>query len=230
MAINNNDKIKLEEIRTAVRGKLDDATYDAVIIDQAANDFQNELFTNRRLRMAEASGTLSVSTGDTAIEFPSDMMTLVELTLIFSVTQHYDLKKSYVDYSEFMHNYAGYAVATAARPSTWTDYGNGIRLGAPSNADYTINIDYLRTPEYMNSDSSESEIRNVWKEMFVLGTLARVMEVNEDYAEASQERDKLSPMLTAFAVREGRGGIKTGPNIMGQGPGRTRSARRDRNF
>ena len=227
--MSNYDKLTLAEIRAAVRGKLDDTQYDADLIDEAANDFQNELFTNNRIRSMEANDTVTIASGETSIDFPVDFLTLLEMTLIYSSTQYQNIKKHYVNYEQFMRSYANFAVASSMRPQTWTEFGEGARFSNPSDADYTFNIDYLRLPELMEADSDESEVRKVWKEMFTLGTLARVMEINEDYEEAAQERDKLDPLVTTFVAREGRGNIKTGASIISPGRGRG-TFRADRDF
>lgn len=209
-----NDKITLGEIRTAVRRKLDDAQYDAATIDEAANDFQNELFTSHRIRQMEKSAELSVLAGDTSLDMPSDFLTMLELIVFDSSTQYRSIKDDYVGYNEFMRSHANYSIATRQRISRWTDFGNGLRFIAPSNGDYSLALDYLRQPKQMTRDSDKSEIKRVYKELIVLGTLARVMEVNEDYAEGSQERDKLDGLITTFVRNEGRGQMKIGPNIM----------------
>lgn len=225
----NDDKITLSEIRSDVRGLLDDAAFDSVTIDRAANDFQNELFTRYHLKQAESSDTLTVSSGDTRVDFPDDYLTIMEMTVIYSATQYNNIKRHHTNYELFMRDYANYTVATAARPQTWTDFNNGARFTQPSDAAYTINLDYLRLPEMMIASSDESEIRSVWSEMINRGTLARVMEINEDWEEATQVRDLLAPLITTFVAREGRGRVKTGPSIISQG--RSRGVYRpDRDF
>lgn len=209
-----NDKITLAEIRAAVRRKLDDDQYDATTIDEAANDFQNELFTAHRIRQMEKSAELSVLSGDTDVDMPSDFMTMLNLTVFDSATQYRQIKDDYVDYNEFQRRHANYSIASPQRIYQWTDFGNGIRFTAPANADYTLALDYLRQPKQMVRDSDKSEFKKVYKELATIGTLARVMEVNEDYAEGSQERDKLDGLVTTFVRNEGRGQMKIGPNIM----------------
>lgn len=212
---NNYDYIQLKEIIAAVRSLIDDAQYDSSVIIRAANDFQNELFTRYRLRMAESSATINISAGATSVEFPSDFLTLLEFSLLASATQAESIKDDYVNYEQFMRGHASFAIAAAGRPNAWTEFGGGARFTQPSDANYAFNIDYIRLPKLMRADSDKSELRRVWQEIINIGTLARIMEINEDYAEASQERDKLDTMLTNFVLREGRGNMKTGPMIIG---------------
>jgi hypothetical protein len=209
-----NDKVTLAEIRAAVRRKLDDPEYDAAIIDEAANDFQNDLFTAHRIRSMEKSAELNVLAGDTTVDMPIDFLTLLEMVVADSTTQFRSIKNDYIDYNEFMRTHANYASASRQRLYQWTDFGNGIRFTAPSNGDYTIYLDYLRQPKPMVRESDKSEVKKVYKEMMTLGTLRRVMKVNEDYAEGGQEQDDLDSLITTFVRNEGRGGMKIGPQIM----------------
>lgn len=209
-----NDKLTLAQIRAAVRRKLDDDQYDATTIDEAANDFQNEIFASHRIRSMEASADLAINTGDTSVEMPRDFLTMLEMVIIEPNSQFRSIKDDYVDYNEFMRTFANYSISSASRIGNWTDFGNGIRLSAPSDGDYSLVLDYLRQPKYMERDNDRSEFKRMYRELIVLGTLARVMEVNEDYAEGSQERDKLDGLVTSFVRNEGRGGFKIGPNII----------------
>jgi hypothetical protein len=208
----------LSELRESVRRKLDDMSYAADVIDESANDFQYELFANHRIRLMETSSTLSFSEGDYEKELDDNAQTI--LAILVQATSPYNIVKNYILYEDFIENHPGFASANGQSPREWTDFGNAIRLAAPALADIDLVVDFLRTPSFMDSDSSEAEIPRSYKEMHVLGTLVRVMEINEDYAEAGQERDKLDPMITSFVRNYGRGQIKTGPVVMRTGRGR----------
>lgn len=214
----NIETYTLAELRTTVRRKLDDASYDADVIDEAANDFQYELFANHRTRLMETSTTLSFAAGEYEKELDDDFMTI--LALLVQDTQAYNIVKNHVLYEDFTERYPGFASDTARKPREWTDFANAIRLSAPTDTAIDIICDFLRTPARMESGSDEAEIPRGYKEMHALGTLVRIMEINEDYAEAGQERDKLDPMITSFVRNYGRGQIKTGPVVMRTGRGR----------
>jgi len=207
------DPFTLADIKTSVRGLLDDDQYDEDIITEAANWYVFELFNNTRTRLMEASATLSASQGDTTLDMPRDFMT--RISLYATVPSVFDMSDNYVSYQEFMRNHANFATATAARIGRWTDYGLGIRFSAPISTDGTFQLDYLREPEEMVSDSDECEVPRRYSELVSKGTLARIMERNEDYAEAAQERQNMEPLVTTFIRNEARGGGKTGPIIMG---------------
>lgn len=208
------DKITLGDIIDAVRSDLDDDEIPASLITRKANDFQNALLSTHRIRFMEDSDTIIVSEGDYEADRPDDMLTLLEMTVFDSATQYRSIKDNYIDYNQFMRDFGNFKIATARKIYEWTDFGNGFRFAAPTDAQYTISIDYLRHPEQMANTGDEAEAPITYLEMYVKGTLARVMERDEDYDEGAQERGLLGELITTFVRNEGRGQIKIGPNIM----------------
>lgn len=204
--------MNLGDYKQAVRGLLQDDQFDEDLITQALNWFVYELFNNTRTRLMEESDTITASAGDTTVDFPSDLMTRISLWA--TVPDVYQLDDNELEYGDFMRSHAGFATSTASRAGKWTTFGNAIRLAAPLNADHTFQIDYLREPIPMENDSDECEVPDRYSELVAKGALARVMEINEDYAEAAQERQNLDPLLTTFIRNEARGGGKTRPTVI----------------
>lgn len=204
----------LGDIQTIVGKKLSDTSFDPVLITASANWFINELFTNNLIRFMEKSATLSASTGDTRIPFPADFQTIIKEGLYLLTPQVWNLSRFFVEYGDFMRRWPGYLSYTATLPYQWTDFNNGMRLAAPLSANVTINCDYVRRPVPMALTTDVCELPDVYQELVILGTLARCMDVNEDYGEAQSELNNLAPLITAFIASESRGNIKTGPTIM----------------
>jgi hypothetical protein len=215
----------LAEIRESVRTQLGDDEYDADVIDEAANWMQYQLFNDHRLRIAEETDTISVSTGDSSADFPDDMMTLIYLG-----NGSASILNDEIDYNLFMQDNPNWSSADSAVMGSWTRYGNGIRFATPLSQAYTMPIDYLREPTLMEADDDECEIPARYKEMFVKGTTIRVKEIDEDYDVAQADRDNLAPMITTFVRNEGRGGGKVGPTVMRTNRGRAGGYRADRDF
>ena len=202
----------LSQIISSVRGLLDDGQFDETIIIEAANWFQNELFNNTRTRGMETSAQITIDENSYLGDFPDDMQTLVSLYM--SSPQKIDFSLWKVEYERFMATYPDFSIATPRRTNAWTDFGNQIRLSAPTNEQIILNCDYVRRPVPMTSLSDEMELDDAYSEIQVRGTLARCMERNEDYAEASQERSNMAPLITTFIRNEGRGQIQTGPQVI----------------
>lgn len=224
-------KFTLGDIRTAVKRKLDDDSFDDATITEAANDFQFELFNDNRIRFMEKAATLSPNSGATSVGLPSDFMNLITMVVLDDASTYRTITDSgYLDYQDFMDMYANYSVANAQKIINWTFYGEGLRFSAPTDAAYNINIDYMRSPALMVAATDECEVPINFREMMTLGTLQRIMRVNEDYNEASEEWNYLQSLRTAFIKNYGRGGAKVGPQIVRTNRGRRGGYRVDRDF
>lgn len=202
----------LNQYIQSVQKLLQDDQFDPGIITDALNWFVYEVANNNRLRMFEDSDTLESYAGDTSVDFPSDM--LAWISVYTTSPQVYSVAESEVDYQDFMRNNANFATSVPARLGAWTAFGNAMRFAAPLNVDHSFQIDYVREPVPMVRANDTCEIPDRYSELVSKGALARVMEVNEDYAEASQERSNLEPLMTAFIRNESRGGGKTRPNVI----------------
>lgn len=202
----------LADIITSVRGLLTDDQFDEDLITEAANWFVYELFNNTRTRLMESSDTISVLANATTADFPSDMMTWI--SIYRTVPSVAPITEEYMQYEQFMQRHANFASATAARQGDWTMFGNAMRFAAPLSVAHTFQIDYLREPTPMEDEGDDCEVPDRYSELVSKGTLARIMEINEDYAEAAQERTNMEPLVNTFIRNEARGGGKTGPIIM----------------
>lgn len=206
---------QLGDIRTAVRTKLDDDQFSSASIDQAANDFQFELFNNNRIRFMEQSATLAIGAGVTSKVLPTDFMNLINFTVLDTATFFRDItKEGYYDYDSFMESFPNYTVLPASKIYYWTFFGEGLRFGAPTLAAYNAHIDYTRSPVLMVNATDPCELPINCRELMTLGTLQRVMRINEDYTESAQEKAELTALKTAFIKNYARGGAKVGPQII----------------
>ncbi len=215
-------KFTLADIRTSVGRKLVDTSFDVATIDEAANDFQFEIFNDNRIRFMESNSALSVNSGDTSVDLPDDFMNLINLTVLDSATQFRDItKRGFLDYDAFMARYPNFSVANSQQILNYTFFGEGLRFAAPSNSAYTINCDYLRSPELMVQAGDDCELPINARELMTLGTLERIMRINEDYNEADFEYNRLASLRTAFIRNYARGAEKVGPQVIKTNRGRS---------
>lgn len=203
-----------QDIVTAVRGKLQDDQFDSSLILQAANWFVNDLFSTTRTRLMETSDIMYPGAGDTSVDLPDDFQTLIWESLTVISPTVYQLKDYFQDAGAFSQSWPGYLTYTPKQLTYWSFFGNTMRFNAPLVADTQIAIDYLRRPDTMNIVTDTCEVPDAYMEMVVLGTLARCMQTNEDYGEATQELANLAPLRVTFIRNEARGQAKTGPLMM----------------
>lgn len=202
----------LSEVRQAVRSNLDDMQYDGSKIDQAINWFQNELFNNNRTSLMETSATLNLTQGASSVDLPSDLQVIIDITV--TSPSVYSINKLKVDQTTFSERYSNYAGSTQQQAGEWTVYGRSLRFSAPVSAATTIRLDYVRRPATATDASPTLEAPDQYFELYVLGAQARIMEINEDFAEAAQIRGNLDPLVTTFIRNEGRGGTVSGPIVI----------------
>lgn len=224
-------KFTLGDIRTSVRRKLDDSTFDAATIDEAANDFQFELFNDNRIRFMEKNETLAIGSGVSFKDLPADFMNLINFIVLDDASTFRNITKTgYLNYDDFMELHPNFSVATASKIYDWTFFGEGIRFQSATDAAYNANIDYTRSPALMVDAADECELPINARELMTLGTLERIMRVNEDYNESDAELDRLQGLRTAFIKNYGRGGEKVGPQIIKTNRSRRGGYRTDRDF
>lgn len=221
----------LAEYREAVRSQIDDSEYDDTVVDRAINWYVKDICSRIHLRFMEATEEVTVSEGDTEVEFPDEMQTLLNLS-VTDPTPARQIFKNYVEYNQFIIDNPGFESVTSrgAANADWTDFGGKMRFSAPINATSTLLCEFLNRPEKMENDDDECVIPDQYDEMVTLGAQKRVMKRNEDYAEAKQESSDLSRLETTFIKNEGRGHLKVGATVMNSRRGRRGSWRADRDF
>ena len=202
----------LSNVRQAVRSNLDDTQYPGAKIDQAINWFQNELFTNTRTSLLETSADINVALNAASAPLPADLQVILDMTV--TAPGVYSINTNKLDSTTFAKRYPNYTGYSAQAASEWTIYGRSVRFSAPVSAATTIRLDYVRRPTTAVLDDDELEAPDQYFELYVLGAQARIMEINEDFAEAAQIRNNLDALVTTFIRNEGRGGIVAGPTIM----------------
>lgn len=214
-----NGAILLSEIETDVGGLIQDTGYDPHLITLAANGFLSELYSNTRTRLMETEDDLFASAGDATVDLSDDFSTMISLSVTVPSPPR-NLDKGYMEHGDFVKAYPGYLTYAPNQVTLWTDFAGALRFSQPLNVNHTFHLEYLREPQIMVAPGDTAEIKEVYRELVNKGTLARLMEINEDYEEASQERKNLKPLVTAWIRNESRGNIRTGPVIIRSNRGR----------
>lgn len=197
------------DIITSVQNLLQDDQFPSIQILEASNWVQDQLFNNNNTRIMEVSDVLTASAGDTTMQYPDNMRT-VEMMYLVEPTQQ-DMEDMYVDYKDFVKRYPNFSTNPPSQLLYYTNFAYGMRFSAPLLTDITVNIDFIRNPVPMVNLTDVCEIPDNYRELTSRLTLARCMEQNEDYTEAANERNIVSPLLTTFIRRESVGMQKTGP-------------------
>ena len=206
--------MKLQNIRQLVRQKLDDMQFDVQKIDSAVNWFIAEILNNNRISFMETSARLPFVGGVIEISLPKDLQIVTFISVDAPDATPYSITDCRVEYDDFMKRFPNFFSAPPQKIHSWTYCGKNIRFAAPTSSPGSLFIDYVKRPSAVTNGEDTLVIPDNYEEMVVIGATARVMEMNEDYAEAAQERQNLAPLVTAFVRNEARGQQKTGPIIM----------------
>lgn len=215
----------LQNIRQLVRQKLDDMQFDATKIDSAINWFIFELLNNNRISFMEDSTNIPFAQDNTEVALPADYQVGTNIIVTGTSSEPYNIWKNRVEYVDFMSRYPGFSTADQARIHHWTYYGKKIRFANPALESGNLFIDFVKRPVAVTDGNGTLVIPDNYEEMVVIGATARVMEMNEDYAEAAQERQNNEPLVTAFIRNEARGQQQAGPLVI-----RTNRRGRDRDW
>ncbi len=202
----------LATIRQSVRDYLDDDEYSAALIDQAINDYQQELFFNYDLRLAETRATVALSASSSTAPLPDGWYKNIALYNI--TTDHYrDLTPYERDADLFQRDYIDVTPDTAA-PLDWCVFGNNFEFQAPADQDYTLRCLYLKYPDLLTNDSDIPVVPEQFREMMKLGAVERLFRREDEYGLSNSERVILSGMETSFVKRYGRGQVSSKPHVM----------------
>lgn len=199
----------LAGLRQRVRiDKLDDEEFESSIIDNFINDTQRDIFNQFELPFQEKIFQGTIPQGSTMFQLPADLAQLQSQTMA-SVPGFSDTKKKWRD---FFALYPDNANETPAAPSAWTLYARNMIFNAPTDAEYTLTMFYIRKPVLLSQDSSIPEIPEEFAELLVLGAYIRVLKRNEDFDQADYvqvEYDRqLDLLVSRYGFREADGAIK----------------------
>lgn len=207
----------LSEIWSSVRGLLQDQQFSTDKITEAANWWQDEIFANNLYRKMETTAPITALQGVSTADFPDDMQRSLSVWVTSGPTQPYDMNRFYMNHDLFIQRFPKYLTYPQQYATFWTDFGNQMRFSAPLKVDHVFTHDYIRRPVDMVASTDVCEIPDQYRQVISKGTLARIMEQNEDYGEAQVERQVIAPLVTTMIAREGRGQIRSGPVVMKSG-------------
>lgn len=202
----------LAQLRSRIRDRFDDDSYDAGVIDQAINDFQRELFNSRSFRfMEKTDNTLTLSAGNNTVSLPADCQQILSFVVRTPTNYQMNLTSKYVHYNEFVDTYIAPDLEPQGPVSFWTDFANGIVFSNPADQTVTFGLGYLKTVPTLTADADISVVPDEFSEIVVVGASTRIIRREDDYDILSDENGEVFRLLTAMLARYGRGRLVKGP-------------------
>jgi hypothetical protein len=194
----------LSDIRTAVRERADDPTFDTAKLDRWTNWVLNDIYTRYQFPFMEASKPFTTIANTQEYVLPTIATDIDKIRLLTDTTN--DVVLNYVD--PIALEEADPKNETTSKPNKWTVYGDTLKIWPIPDGEYEINVMYKKVPTELVNSTDEPEIPNRYMEVVVLGVYQKVHEWNDDYDYASvverQYEQKIAKMINDYRKESGQ--------------------------
>lgn len=190
---------QLSDIVTKVRLRVRDTNYSSTEITNYINDTQNDVFNEYRLPFMQATQTYTLSAGVSDITngsgLPANYVQALDLTL---TSEGREKVIPYQDVRVIDNNYPDPDDTTANPsnvPAYWYYYADTIKVYPAPNSAYTVSLRYYKKPTLLDEDADVPEIPSEFEELLVMGASYRVLQVKDNYDQASILQSKYDEIL-----------------------------------
>lgn len=202
----------LSTVRQNVRDKLDDDDYDEGFLDRAINYAQWKITNKLQLDFLEDSTTIVVNPGDTEIDLPANYREKLHLLIVAPVDQRDNITETFLNYKDFLNRYIVPAQNQPSQPYWWSEYGRKIKLAAPADKEYTLQLNFLRKSPTLVEDTDVPDIPEEFQELLELGAYMRIAKREDDYdvkaAEQQDYEDLRRDLIAAYGRAKRPGGMR----------------------
>lgn len=195
----------LSDLRTKVQQRIKDTGYSTSEITNYINDAQNDVFNEYRLPFMETTQNYTLASGVADITngtgLPSNFVQAIDLYLTSSGRESL---LEYKDYQEIDLEYPD-PTDTTVNPSNvpcyWYYFGETIRLFPAPNDAYTLTMRYIKKPAELSADADVPEVPSEFGELLVAGATYRILQIKDNYDQASIWQNKYDELLQKLAAR-----------------------------
>lgn len=132
---------------------------------------------------------------------PANYVQAIDLTL---TTNGRDKVLPYRDFTWIDENFPNpddIDVNPANVPMYWYKFGGTIRVYPVPSEAFTVSLRYYKKPTMLASDSDVPEIPSEFEELLVSGAAYRVLQVKDNYDQASIHENKYNELLQKLVVK-----------------------------
>ena len=195
----------LGDITTKVQQRVRDTNYSSTEIVGYINDAQNDVFNEYSLPFMQSvqsyTVTANVSDITNGAGLPTNYVQAINLTVttdskekLIEFMPYRVLDTLYPDPTDVLAH-------TPGLPIYWYFYNDTIRLfPAPDNA-YIVSLQYNKKPTELTVDGDIPEVPSEFREALVMGAAYRVLQVKDNYDQASVLQNKYDEILQKMVVR-----------------------------
>ena len=187
--------------------KLDDDEFDPTIVDNFINDTLRDIYNQFELPFQEKIFQGVIPAGSTMFKLPDDVA-LMQSQSIGGVLNFAGYKMPWRD---FISAYPDALNNPAQAPGGWALYAGNILLSAPTDAEYTMTMYYIKKPLTLAEPTDVPELPSEFEELLVLGAYKRILDRNEDFDLGTmiegQYEKRLTQLVNRYGFREASGPI-----------------------
>jgi hypothetical protein len=196
---------QLSNIVSKVQQRVRDTGYSSSEITNYINDAQNDVFNEYRLPFMETTQTYTLTADVSDITngsgLPANYVQAIDLIL---TTTGREKVLPWIDIRELERMYPD-PTDTTVHPSNvpiyWYYYADTIRVFPSPNEAYTATLRYYKKPTVLENDADVPEVPSQFEELLVSGASYRVLQVKDNYDQASIHENKYMELLQKLVVR-----------------------------
>lgn len=196
---------QLSDLITKVQRRIRDTGYSTIEITDYLNDAQNDVFNEYNLPFVQTSQnyTLTVNNSDitSGSGLPANFVQAVDLTLTTEGKENQLQYISYEELAQFAPDPDDITRYPANTPQYWYTYDEVIRVYPCPNQAYTVTLRYFKKPTNLVSSTDVPTVPAQFEELLVLGAAYRVLQVKDNYDQASILQNKYDELLQKLVVR-----------------------------
>lgn len=185
----------VSQIKTDIRNKLDNPSFDSTLLIDFINDAQREMVNRHNFKFMEATYTGALTTGEYSFDLPTDVSEVETFRITNPSGEEIDLTKNYITYAEFDNLYPDPAEQDNGKPYRWTIRENNFLIYPAADQAYTLEIRYQKAPTVLSVNADVPDVPERFKELLVTGALARAHKFNDNYDIAQVEEAKFEKLL-----------------------------------
>lgn len=193
----------LSDIRTKVRNRIGDSSYDSTEINNYLNDTQNDVFNEYRLPFMEATQDYTLTVGVADITDGDGLPTnfVLPINLINTYAGHEGTIPIY-DVREMDALHPDYETSgVTGAPAAAYKYGQTIRAYPEPDAAYTLTLRYYKSPTLLSADADIPSLPDEFEELLVVGAAYRVLQVKDNYDQAGILENKYKELLDKLVMK-----------------------------
>lgn len=203
---------QLSDIVTKVQQRVRDTGYSSAEIKTYINDTQNDVFNEYQLRFMQDSidyaTVLNTPDITNAVGLPDNYVQAIDLTLLNAASRKFIPYINYVELDALYANPGDTTVHPSNVPTYWYMFDNTINLFPAPNAVYNVRLKYYKKPTELVDDADVPEIPSEFQELLVTGAAYRVLQVKDNYDQASILQNRYDEILQKLVKKYSQ--IQTG--------------------